>query len=149
MLYCFLMSKPALSGEEIYCTLETLIVTISQHVPIGDIVTSSFPDQQITEQLKQHGYNQKTSWAFLRACYWHLADRGTMVVDPSNRYHFTERITEDKKEKICMEIYYGYETYLQANYARSLVNPTPYYVPEKDPDSFPGFKRRLYFSGWK
>jgi|SRR3989344_656841 len=140
------MLKDVLSDEEIYCTLDFVISTILQYVPARE--NSSFPDKELLEQLQEKGYNSKTSWAFLRACHWHLVDNGIMTAEPSQRYHLNKKITEDQREKICMEIFSEYETYLQANYTRSLADPIPCYVPEKAPDSSPGFKPK-YFSGGK
>ena len=132
------MSKPVLSDEEMYSTLDAVLNTISQYVPVRN-QTSSFPDKKILEQLQQQGYNSKTSWAFLRAAYWYLRDRGVMAVDPSVRCHLTEKITEDTKTDLCMEIFSEYERYLQANYECSLMEPNSYQLPKKSPSSSPGF----------
>lgn len=130
--------KTVLSDEEMYCTLENVIETISLHVAVKR--PSSFPDQEIMTQLQLQGYNPKTSWAFQRACYWYLVDNGIMVVDAFVRYHLIKKITSDTKTDICMEILSEYEPYLQANYARSLIEPNPYWQSEKAPDCSPRFK---------
>ncbi len=142
------MSKLALSDEEIYSTLEIIIDSIALYLPVGTEGTSSFPDKEILWKLQQQGYNPKTSRAFLRACYWYFFDNKIMMVDPSLRYNLTEKITEDRRTDLCMNIFSEYEKYLQANYLRSLIEPNPYRLSEKAPDSSPGFKAK-YFSGGK
>lgn len=141
------MPALTLSDEEIYLTLEAVIDTIARRVPVGNQETPSFPNKEILEQLQQQKYSPKMSWAFLRACYWHLTDRHILVVDSSIRYHLTEKITEDKKTDLCMEIFSEYEQHLKANYARSLTEPNPYIVPEKVPDSSAGFRPKSFSGG--
>jgi len=143
------MSKDALSDESRYSALETVINTILQEIPLENQETSSFPDKSILKQLQQQGHNLKTSWAFLRACYWYLTGKRIMIVDPSLRYHLTEKMTEDTKTDLCMKIFSEYEKYLQANYARSLIDPDPYHKPEKAPDGSLGFLPRSHSSGGK
>ncbi|GEM_PF-5811457 len=134
------MSQPFLSDEEIFATLENVVDSISKKVPSRlQPRPYKFPAQEIKEELQQQGYNPKMSFAFLRACYWHLHDQKVLDVDPSNQCCLTEKITEDKKTDLCMEIFTKYHRYLQANYERSLTNPDPYLKSEKSPDSSPGF----------
>ncbi|MBI4147408.1 hypothetical protein HY494_02030 [Candidatus Woesearchaeota archaeon] len=141
------MSKLALSDEEIYLTLEKVIDTIALRVPVDNPGKPSFPDKGILEQLQQQKYSPKMSWAFLCACYWHLTDHHIMIVDPSLRYSLTERITENKKTDICMEIFSEYEPFLKANYARSLIEPNPYIVPNKVPDNSAVFQPKVFSAG--
>ncbi len=141
------MLKPALSDQEMYATLEAIITIISQRVPAGNREYSSFPDQEILTTLRKQGYNRKMSWAFLRACYWYLADHDIMAITPSVNYHLKQKITEDMKTDLCMNIFSQYETFLQANYVWSLITPDPYYAPEKAPDSSPGFLARMLSGG--
>ena len=143
------MSKLALFDEEIYSTLEVIIDSIALHLPVGTEGTSSFPDKEILGKLQQQGYNPKMSWAFLRACYRHLADKKIMIVDYSLRYRLTGRINDERKTDLCMNIFSEYENYLQANYARSLIDPDPCAKPEKTPDSSPGSTLKSSFSGGK
>ncbi len=141
------MSKLALFDEEIYSTLEVIIDSIALYLPVGTEGASSFPDKEILGKLQQQGYNPKMSWAFLRACYWHLADKKIMIVDYSLRYRLTEKINDERKTDLCMKIFSEYENYLQANYARSLIDPNPYRLPEKAPDSSSGLRLRSFSGG--
>ncbi|MEK6905287.1 MAG: hypothetical protein AABX24_02695 [Nanoarchaeota archaeon] len=141
------MPTLALSDEEIYLTLEAVIDTVARCIPVGNQETPSFPDKEILEQLQQQKYSPKMSWAFLRACYWHLTDHHILVVDPSIRYNLTERITKDKKTDLCIEIFSEYESLLKANYARSLIEPNPYIVPEKVSDSSDVFQPKVFSGG--
>ena len=141
------MSTPVLSDEEIYLTLEAVIYTIARRVPVGNKDIPSFPDKEILEQLQQQKYSPKMSWAFLRACYWHLTDHNILAVDSSLRYTLTDKITENKKTDLCIEIFSEYEPLLKANYTRSLIEPNPYIVPEKVPDSSAGFQPKSFSGG--
>lgn len=140
------MSKP-FSDEEIYSTLEKVIGIISQYAPVGNKKTSSFPDKEILTTLVQQGYNSKMAWAFLKASYWYLADNRIMTITPSVHYSLNHKITGDLRTDLCMNIFSQYEEYFQANYARSLITPDPYYTPEKVPDSSPGFQTKFLSGG--
>jgi|SRR3989344_2477613 len=132
----------SLSDEEIFSTLENIISSISKKVPLHHHYQHPcrFPDKEILGELQQQGYNPKMSWAFLRACYWHLRDQKVLEIDPSLKSSLTKEITEERKIDLCMEIFTKYETYLKANYERSLIEPNLYLKPDKAPDSSPGFQ---------
>ncbi|MBI2124976.1 hypothetical protein HYU08_00305 [Candidatus Woesearchaeota archaeon] len=124
--------KPFLSDEEIYETLEKVVEILSKQ---GSKPEDVLPELQTT-------YTPRMSWAFFRACYWYLSD--------FDRTDITKLIgSSEERTDICMDIFSKYEPYLKANYERSLTDPDPYLLPEKAPDSSPGSKPRLYFSGGK
>ncbi|MEK6939776.1 MAG: hypothetical protein AABX31_03540 [Nanoarchaeota archaeon] len=137
-----------LSDEKMYSSIEKVVAIISQQVPVKN-VSAYFPDKEIVEELQGEGYTIKTSSAFLKACYWYLWGQGILEVDPSNHRCLTERITEDRKTDLCMEIFREYEIFLKANYERSLTHPDPYLMPEKATDSSPGFLGFSRFSNGK
>ncbi len=141
------MSKPSLSDEEIYSTLENVISSISKKIQAHSQHPSTFPDQEILGELQKVGYNPKMSWAFLRACYWHLRDQEILDVDPSNHNKLTERITEEGKTDLCMDIFSKYGIYLKTNYEHSLIEPNPYHKPDKAFDSSLGFQYTTSFGG--
>lgn len=144
------MSKPFLSDEEIFSTLENVISTISKYIPLQNDYRQhpcKFPNEEVKEGLQQQGYNPKMSWAFLRVCYWYLRDHKILDVDPSLNCRLLKEITEERKIDLCMVIFSEYETHLQANYERSLIDPDPYPKPGKGPDSSPGFSFRQYSGG--
>src|SRR3989338_8265203 len=116
----FLMSKPFLSDERMYSGIEKVLAIISDHVPIRSR-SPFFPEKVIEEELRQEGYNRKMSLAFFKACYWYLREKRILEVDPSNHRGLTEKITEDGKTYLCMEIFSEYEIFLKANYERSLI----------------------------
>ena len=70
-----------------------------------------------------------------------------MIVDYSLLYRLTEKINDERKTDLCMKIFSEYENYLQANYARSLIDPNPYRLPEKAPDSSSGLRLRSFSGG--
>ena len=129
----------SLSDEEIYSGIEKVVTIISKEVSVKN-KSAFFPDKLIITELQQQGYNPKMSWAFLRACYWHLRDQEILDVDPSNHNKLTERITEDRKTDLCMDIFFEYEKYLKTNYSHSLIEPNPYHKPDKDFNSSLGFQ---------
>lgn len=139
------MSK-VLSDQEIYSALETVVSTIYQNLATHR-KSSSFPDQEILQTLQQQGYNQRTSWAFLRACYWHLVDTQAMVVNPSCSYHLTKELSKEAKAELCRDIFSEYAAYLTANYACSLTEPDPYHHLETAPDSSSGERTRPMSAG--
>ena len=138
------MSK-TLSDEQLYLGIEKVLTIISNHVPRS--LSPFFPDKIIEEELQRECYTRKMSLAFFKACYWYLCEKSILEVDPSNHRCLTERITEDRKTDLCLEIFSEYETFLKANYNRSLTNPDPYHKMEAAPDSSPGEQRRPFSGG--
>ena len=131
------MLTSILSDEQLYFGIEKVLTVISNHVPRS--LSPFFPDKIIEEELQREGYTRKMSLAFFKACYWYLREKSILEVDSSNHRCLTERITEDRKTDLCLEIFSKYETFLKANYERSLTHPDPYLKSEKAPDSSPGF----------
>jgi hypothetical protein len=124
-----------LSDEQIYTGLESVIDYFCDAIPVGKS-TSFYPDylgKVVVKKLEQE-YNPKMAHAFLRAAYWYLINAKILEVTPAINYTFKEKIDEQQKIDLCMKIFAEYETFLQANYARSLIEPGfPKLLPSTEP----------------
>lgn len=117
------MSK-LLSDEHIYAALETVVNYFCDTIPVG--TTRSFYPKYMGKGVVtklETEYSPRMAHAFLRAAYWYLIEAKIVEVTPSVSYMFKEKIDEHKKTDLCMNIFFEYETFLQANYARSLIEP--------------------------
>lgn len=118
------MLKSTLSDEQLYSGLETVLNYFCDNIPVGK-TKSFYPDymgKEVVKKIEQE-YNPKMAHAFLRAVYWYLIEAKVVEVTPSVSYMFKEKIDPQRKIDLCMNIFSEYETYLQANYARSLIEP--------------------------
>ncbi|MEK6899921.1 MAG: hypothetical protein AABX05_02240, partial [Nanoarchaeota archaeon] len=81
------------------------------------------------KQLQEQGYDPKMSFAFFKACYWHMVDNKQLKVESGHlamEYSLLQNISGSQKIDICLNIFSEYESFLQANYQRSSIEPDPY-----------------------